>query len=708
MPPNPDNPDNSGRPGDSESSSAAAAARTYVCATCGKRYQRNTHLRRHEATHAATGKFRCIYCDKEFGRGCIKKDFEVVVPELRRGRKPQACEACFTSKVSCDKGHPCGRCLLRRLPCRPREVASAAEEVVPKSTPSSSSSSAPLETPHTQASSASSRLTQPAIPANSHPHRADESMPWIKNLINPHAASMLEHLADDPSSETERIPDMSFLSGGGDDPSQPSPASDPATTAAGDDPMEWYPWSYATMLDDALFNFDDADDINMLSLDDPADPFAAILNPFLPSPPSSSSSSAEGVEDTSLLLVNALRDLDQELRASDPTYKQQPAFSAAAVAAALSAANLRRLAATFFRLSHVHFPIVHVPSFRASSPSSRALLLSLAVQGAFRSPPLDDVLAVRGLLRLAEEYVFRELHDALAATAPRPPLLPTPAALEALQAALVIVYLLAINNSVSSRRQSRVRRIPELAWVVRHLDLMNVRHAPGEGWRLFVHRETCIRIATWTAVADWHQCGMFRCMPIMATTELNCDHPCSTAVWDAADEAEFAAAVAGDEKRLRSGHHSPSPSSSAASSTSGPSSPVSAQSNIRQFIDILMADKWNRAEQCPRDSYNIHDLSTAAVALSNVAITADIMSMMPFTAPALLRSLARWQELWADLIRELGTAALMKTGMSRHSNEMAHLTRKIVEASINKSKHPFFQKVGHETVTELYSFVIHG
>jgi hypothetical protein len=28
----------------------ASAPKAYVCETCGKRYQRNTHLRRHEAT----------------------------------------------------------------------------------------------------------------------------------------------------------------------------------------------------------------------------------------------------------------------------------------------------------------------------------------------------------------------------------------------------------------------------------------------------------------------------------------------------------------------------------------------------------------------------------------------------------------------------------------------------------------------------------
>lgn len=84
------------------------------------------------------------------------------------------------------------------------------------------------------------------------------------------------------------------------------------------------------------------------------------------------------------------------------------------------------------------------------------------------------------------------------------------------------------------------------------------------------------------------------------------------------------------------------------------------------------------------------------------------MSLMPSSAPAILRGLARWQELWADVTRELGTAELMKTGMVRHSNEMCHLTRKIVQASLNNSKHPFFQKVGHTSLTELYSFLMEG
>ncbi|OAQ96917.1 hypothetical protein LLEC1_05300 [Akanthomyces lecanii] len=591
---------------------------------------------------AATGKFRCIYCDKEFGRGdvcrkhilhCIKKDTEAVVPELRRGRKPKACEACFASKASCDKAHPCSRCLPRQLPCRARDLA---DDVSKAALPSAPDNNTPASS---QSAVASPRSTA------SNTNAADESMPWIKNLINPRATSMLEPMANDTNVVTERIPDMSFLS------NDPNGDREPQASADVPDLMELYPWNYATMLDDAMFNFDGTEDINMLSLDDDdVDALFPAVSSFTPS------SGERGMEDTSLHLVNALHDLHNELRASDPTYSE--AFHPHAVRAALSATNLKRFAATFFRLSHVHFPIVHIPSFRCTS--SRSLLLSLVVQGAFRSPPLDD-------------------------------------------AALVIVYLLAINNSVSSRRQSRVRRIPEIAWAVRHLDHMSVRHMPDEDWQLFIYRETCIReltsVATWTAVADWHQCGMFRCMPIMATVELNCNHPCTTAVWDAADAAEFEL-VRPREQRHHNAYKSPSSSSF----------PASAQSNLREFIDVLMADKWNRAEHCPRDSYNIHDLTTAIVAHSSEQRHHHCRHHVHdarYSSGSATR-LGRWQELWNDLTGELDTAAPMKTGMARHSNETCHLTRKIVEASINKPKHPFFQKVGHKTVTELYSFLIHG
>ncbi|KAM3545930.1 hypothetical protein ARSEF1564_001211 [Beauveria bassiana] len=241
----------------------------------------------------ASGRFRCLYCAKEFGRGdvcrkhmfnCIEKDADSVVPELRRGRKPKACEACFVSKVSCDKRHPCSRCLLRHLSCRPRNVVvdGARRSALPKT----------QVLPRSSQSAGGCRASGGSSGGSESEAHAEESICWIKSAVNSRAASMLEHISNDHSAMIERIPDMSFLgSSGGQDHNNVSQASVDTP-----DLMELWPWDYASMLDDPLFNFDGAYDITMLSLNE--DPFNPILD--------FSSSSAKGIENTSLLFDNAL------------------------------------------------------------------------------------------------------------------------------------------------------------------------------------------------------------------------------------------------------------------------------------------------------------------------------------------------------------------------------------------------------------------
>lgn len=356
------------------------------------------------------------------------------VPEQRRGRKPKACEACFISKVSCDKGNPCTRCVLRRLPCRSREIADGFNIDA-------------------------NAQTQPTQSESKKPE-----MSFLKGLTNPRAASMLEHFVNDRSIN-DRIPDMSYL---GDNTTHGSPPEM-------DDMMSFFPMNFASLLDDAFHDFDANQDMDMLTLDEV--PMVPYFSPAL----------AARLEDISASLISDLQDLNNELRATDPTYNDP--FDINDVTTALSPNNLKRFAANFFRLSHLHFPIIHLPTFGLQD-EPKAFLLVLTIQGAFRCPPLDDVLAARGLLRLAEEYVFRELHDAVAVRTTGLPSLPT---LQILQSALIIVYLLVINNSVTSRRQSRAKRVPELVTAVRYYGLANVRHDQTSDWQEFIYRETCIR-----------------------------------------------------------------------------------------------------------------------------------------------------------------------------------------------------------------------
>lgn len=82
------------------------------------------------------------------------------------------------------------------------------------------------------------------------------------------------------------------------------------------------------------------------------------------------------------------------------------------------------------------------------------------------------------------------------------------------------------------------------------------------------------------------------------------------------------------------------------------------------------------------------------------------MSLLPSSAPAILRALARWQELWDQITKTMDTEALTKAGMAAYGSEMCVLQRKIIEARLGGSSHPYFQGVGHESLTELYSLVL--
>lgn len=119
---------------------------------------------------------------------------------------------------------------------------------------------------------------------------------------------------------------------------------------------------------------------------------------------------------------------------------------------------------------------------------------------------------------------------------------------------------------------------------------------------------------------------MFRCAPIVSTNELNCDHPCSPDVWDAADATEFALAMAQDKARYNT-HSSPSSTTTGSTASSSPPSP--AQSSLREFLTVLMADKWNRAEQCPRDSFNVFDLNAAMVGTTHLFSPPATPTMIP-------------------------------------------------------------------------------
>lgn len=359
--------------------------------------------------------------------------------------------------------------------------------------------------------------------------------------------------------------------------------------------------------------------------------------------PTFSDTSSTVFEDVAGDLVEKLHSLHCALFTTDPSYRES--FDMSSAERAFSSENLRRFCNAFFRLSHVHFPIVHMPSFGTGTHPT--LLIAVALAGAFRIPLDDDVQAARRYMRLVEEYIFRDFAGVKALTAE---------SVQILQATVVIVHLLMLNNNAPIRMRSRTDRLPKLVAKVRQLGLTSRPHD------LDIFSETCTRITLWTAFADWHQCS-FNAMPSMTPSELKCQVFCDSDQWNSSVPV------------------------------------IQAGPTFRDCIAALLSDPWVSFP------VSVSMLCQLMVAISAQFTTCHLNMTLPICAPQIRQAITRWQKLWAHATAGIDEAQLNKVGMARHAPEMCNLVHALIDASLTGSTHPYFQKVGHESLEELYSFV---
>ncbi|KAH0598048.1 hypothetical protein MHUMG1_04420 [Metarhizium humberi] len=126
-----------------------------------------------------------------------------------------------------------------------------------------------------------------------------------------------------------------------------------------------------------------------------------------------------------------------------------------------------------------------------------------------------------------------------------------------------------------------------------------------------------------------------------------------------------------------------------------------------QYLIGIKVDNWDEAQPIPVTSLKLSHLRAATMALSSMAVSAHLNGTMPATAPALLRAIDRWHDLWDAVTSKLDSASLQRSGMARHSNDISALIRKVVEVAISDTEQPAFLKsVGHESLRELYDFIL--
>ncbi|KAH9437406.1 hypothetical protein MCOR02_001061 [Pyricularia oryzae] len=719
----------------------------HTCATCGKQYQRTSHLRRHELTHAGDTGFRCPFCDKVFARRdvcrkhslhCPLKGTSADPPLAKRGQKPRACDACFRSRLACDNDLPCSRCLGRSIQCSyarlnvppakdgnvitgqatiQRSSGPAAQATPRRRAAFQTKSSSPVVTiengsvteqqHHAQYQQLPTPLTL-ASPSPTATQRADtprepdgdEKMAaasFLLSLTNPQSESMVKALINEPGRD-EAFDDTS-MTGGDAGASSSNDASsnlippdvDLAADAALLTGASFFPWSMGSQPMDlgGGCGYD-------------------YSTPEAESPPAPGRGACDMAQQAACAaMVAALEETHARLVVGGRVGGEEDGacegggggvYTAGLAAEVLAPGNVRAFVARYFRNAHLDFPLLHRASF-AVETAAPELLLAVLLCGSLYMPPTDSALSARNLFDLAEELAFRRLAVGLAAAeradggGGEGPVACPPRLYETLQAALIVHALQSTMRSSTARRRNRTVRLPALVSAVRVLGLAKTKHAvadlmmmaPEARWAQFVQAETRIRIATWTLLSDCQQSGVFHCPQLMTTLEMTGSLPCLPELWNAASHSEL------DQVICASGRDS-----------------LVRGASIRVAVETLMAENWDGPEAFPVKPLTLPDLQVLVFSIHSSMRNARFASILPAAAPVVARAIDRWQELWDLAARGLTAEELSRRGLVRHSGELCWLARVMLDVSMSEDAErssAYLQGVAHDSLEELHAFL---
>ncbi|GJC87699.1 hypothetical protein ColLi_10537 [Colletotrichum liriopes] len=494
--------------------------------------------------------------------------------------------------------------------------------------------------------------SSPSTP-NDDKDRTKITVAFLLGLTNPNSDNILEFLANEAATRTE---------GDGIDSSTKTVLPQYPPNMLNDEDFTFLPYGFASGFSLEL--------MDLQSLESPSTNTvpSTTVSPFDP----------ESWKTRAAEIVSDLHGIHNSLKSTDPWYNDS--FDLNITRSVFSAENLCMFASTYFRVSHLDFPIVHRPSF-GTERTNKLLLLAVGLSGSLRSPPSDDVLAARGFLGLAEEYIFRGLNRLIPpGSAPEF----TEEVQETFQAALMIHCVQFFRNDIPSRRKNRTQRLPVLVSAVRCMGLAQTRHAPIFQYNDFVRNEAKIR-----STGDMDGVGRLaaeRHVQLAAD-----DNACRVDVrpseplelWDAKDSTEYfeAAHALGLDGSRRI-------------------------SSVKLCIDALMRETWGGLGSFPFQDINGSDLQLLIFALNGMLLSANLMGVLPASAHSILRAVSRWEAMWESIRARIDPAAFEKLGMVRYNSELCWAARKIIQVAISGDKSSaYMQKVGHDSLVQLHEFV---
>ncbi len=291
-------------------------------------------------------------------------------------------------------------------------------------------------------------------------------MPFLQQIFDPHTLTMQHYLnvGNNDGSFNENVPDSE---------SAPDYSADPARDIG--DTLALLPTEHTAILDEAIGAFTPDEDFEMLFLSAPS-PIPALTE-----------AGCEVLVAKAALLAKGLEALHYKLQAIDPAFAGP--HDIGKVGQVFCAEKIKFFASAFFRLTHVHFPLVHYPTFGVPE-SSAFLILAVTIFGATRCAPVNHTIQAKKFTKLADEYIFLELERLNAC---KPQLLAF-SQLQTLQAAVAMTSNFMMNhNDWSLRERARLRRLPTLICSIRHFQLTEISNKPTLDWHQFIFDETAVR-----------------------------------------------------------------------------------------------------------------------------------------------------------------------------------------------------------------------
>lgn len=279
-------------------------------------------------------------------------------------------------------------------------------------------------------------------------------------------------------------------------------------------------------------------------------------------------------------LQSRIDELRSQLFAYSPTRRiassnRDGLFPVQAARAVFTAENFEECAWAYFTVFHPQQPLIHWPTFEMHTVSL-PLLLAVVFGGSVHCVPTDGALSCCSFFDLGEDFIFDHLRDVVAS----PDSVLGRRALEAVQAALLIVALQSSFNNEATRRRVRISRHPELIAATRSLKLLEPTNATRTSnempeWNTFIAEESRVRAVYFMFVMDCMDTFFFSLLPKTAIAEVSQTLPCNDVLFDASTPEEFSKLC----------------TQSARLSNQKPS--------IKQLISSLMSESWSNEESNP-------------------------------------------------------------------------------------------------------------